>query len=114
MSLSIITRDGKYQIKLTRGDTLQATITMENADGEIYEPEAGDVIRFALKKDFKNEEVLLEKTIPNETLELEILPEETKSLEFGKYVFDIQIEFEDGRIDTFISEGIFIIAPEVE
>lgn len=102
------------RIFLTRGDTFQATIVLTNADGEIYEPVDGDVIRFALKQKWEDETILIEKTIPNDTLTLELEPMDTKGLAFGKYVFDIQITFEDGRVDTFISEGEFEIRPEVD
>lgn len=107
-------------ITLTRGDTLIANIELTR-NGEPYTPAAGDSIRFALKhrilkqdgSDFADVEPLANITIPNDTLTLEITPNTTKALAFGNYVYDIEITFADGKVDTFIANADFIIAPEV-
>ena len=44
---------------------------------------------------------------------LYIAPEVTKTLSCGSYVYDIQITFEDGDIDTFINQAKFVLVPEV-
>ena len=108
------------KITMTRGDTLRIKVDI-TVDGETYEPVNGDVVRFALKHDslnstkteFTDTEPLVLKTIPNETLVLELEPEDTKSLGFGKYAYDIQITFEDGTVDTFISDRV-VLTKEVE
>jgi len=107
-------------ITLTRGDTLIVKIDLTR-NGEPYTPEAGDVIRFALKhktlkqdgSDYTDTAPLANITIPNDTLILEITPNATKTLAFGSYVYDIEITFADGKVDTFIAEANFTIAPEV-
>lgn len=99
-------------IKMTRGDTLSLTITIMNG-AEPYEVQAGDVIRFALKKTYQDAEPLIEKTIDNETLGLQLEPEDTKELPFGSYVYDIEITMEDGTVDTFIAEANLTLAKEV-
>lgn len=101
------------EISLTRGDTLIAQVTLMDGCDE-YEPQEGDVIRFAMKKNYGKNEVLIKKEIPIDTLVLEILPEDTKSLSFGDYVYDVEIEFADGRVDTFIPKGVFRITEEVD
>lgn len=108
------------RITMTRGDTLRLQITM-GRDGEAYVPTEGDVIRFAVKhptlNDSKTEyvdpEPLLMKTIPTDTLMLELESEDTKPLGFGRYDYDIQITFADGTVDTFIS-GSLKLTKEVE
>ena len=107
-------------ITMTRGDTLCVDIEMMLGD-EPYTPSAGDVIRFAMKtpamtsgrKEFVEREPLILKTIPNETCQLVLNPEDTKPFDFGQYVYDIEITMEDGTVDTFISESTIILAPEV-
>ena len=100
-------------IILTRGDTLKLSVALYNADGTEYTPQAGDVIRFAMKKDYTDANPILNITIPNATQILTIDPVDTKTLEFGQYVYDIEITKADGTVDTFISEAAFTIAPEV-
>ena len=107
-------------ITLTRGDTLLAQISIEY-DGKPYTPVAGDSIRIAVKHpelnedrtEFVDPEPLFTRDIPTETLLMRLEPEDTKSLGFGKYAYDIQITFADGRIDTFIS-GVLTLTKEVD
>lgn len=100
-------------ITLTRGDTLNLEVALYNADGTQYEPDAGDVIRFAMKKNYDDAQPILNITIPNETLMLTIQPNDTKQLDFGPYVYDLEITKTDGTVDTFIAEASFVLAPEV-
>ena len=58
------------------------------------------------KTEFIDTEPLVDKEISNESLVLELEPEDTKDLGFGKYAYDIQITFADGTVDTFISDTI--------
>lgn len=101
-------------ITLTRGDTLRATIDIFNEDGTVYTPIVGDVVRFAMKQSYNSSNVIIEKIIPNDTLLLEISPEETKSLKQpADYVFDVQLTHLNGDVDTFIANGKFKITEEV-
>lgn len=108
-------------ITMTRGDTLRATVTITR-DGEAYTPVTGDTVRFALKRDvlngakteYKDAEPLVLKDIPIDTLLLQLDPEDTKHLGFGSYVYDIQITFADGSVDTFIAAQKLVLSPEVE
>ena len=99
-------------ITLTRGDSFYCQLSLTRG-GEAYTPDPSDTIRFALKKDYFDTEALITKTIPNDTLVLSLLPADTKTLAFGTYVYDIEITFADGDVDTFINEAIFTLAPEV-
>jgi hypothetical protein len=105
--------EGKYEIVLTRGDSLFLDVSMTAGD-EPYTPEAGSV-RFAMKEKYGDDvEVALEKQIPINTMLLEIKPADTKTLPMGKkYVFDIEFTDQAGNVDTFI-EGTFKISNEVD
>lgn len=107
-------------IRMTRGDTAVVQVSMTK-DGEAYTPEVGDAVRFAMRPAGLNSkgtaykyEVCLEKAIPISTMVLTIEPEDTKDLNFGEYVYDIQITFADGTVDTFITTASLVLTPEVE
>lgn len=108
-------------ISLTRGDTLRVLINIFRGN-QPYIPVQGDTVRFALKRNlmnskrtaYKDIEPLIMKEIPIDTMILELEPEDTKPFDFGTYVYDIQITFSDGTVDTFITEAIFKLTPEVE
>lgn len=104
----------KTSITLTRGDTLKIQIAIFTSDGEPYIPDPMDVIRFAMKKDYNDESPLILKVIPNDTLILTLDPSDTKPLDFGKYVYDIQLTNSAGEVDTFITKALFILTEEVE
>lgn len=100
-------------ITMTRGDTFLAQISITDG-GTAYTPTSGDSIRFAMKRSYNDTDVKAEIDIPYDTMVLEIPPEATKNLPYGKYVYDIQITFDDGRVDTFIPEGTLVLTKEVE
>ena len=108
-------------ITMTRGDTLAVQVEILR-NGEQYTPQDGDIIRFALKNAVFNRgrtayidpEPLIVKTIPNDSLILRLDPEDTKSLPFADYAYDIEITFANGEVDTFIAEAQLTIAPEVD
>lgn len=104
----------KTTINLTRGDTLKIQIGLTDANGDPYVPKASDVIRFAMKKDYNDVETLINKTIPNDTLILTLDPMDTKRLEFGRYVYDIQLTRANGDVDTFITKAVLNLTEEVE
>ena len=82
-------------------------------DNEVYTPQFGDVIRFAMKQSYTSSRVLIDKRIPIDTLTLKLDPSDTKQLNFGKYVYDIEITFSTGDVDTFI-RGEIELLPEVK
>lgn len=112
------------KIWLTRGDSFKTGVEMERGE-EPYTPEAGDVVRFALKRarmrkseggylEFQDYVALVLKPIPTDTMVLELVPEDTKNLSFGPYKYDIEITHADGFVDTFIENEDFTITPEVD
>lgn len=104
-------------ITITKGDTALITVQAFNPDGSAYEPEEGDRIRFAMKRNFYDAEPLLVKDIPIDTMELRLDAEDTKNLEAGpangRYKYDIELSKADGTIDTFIPRATLIVLEEV-
>ena len=110
-------------ITFTRGDTMSIQVGIYNQDCTPYEPEEGDVVRFAMKhntltgtayREFTDEQPIVEKNIPIDTLLLELQPEDTKDLGFGIYFYDIELTHADGKVDTFISDGILKLGKEAD
>ena len=108
------------KIKLTRGDTFITTLGLKKKNGEPIELTEGDTVIFAVKSklnskqtEYVEEEPLIMKTIPVDTMVLRLDPEDTKHLPFGSYYYDVEITFADGRVDTVINNEQFILGPEV-
>ena len=110
----IIEYPNRTDIRLTKGDTFIAHVeAIRKSTGQAYTPVAGDTIRFALKKSYCDDECIIEKNIPYDTMILRIDSEDTKELSTMPYVYDIQITFANGDIDTFI-QGYLTLKSEVE
>lgn len=104
----------KNVISCTRGDSLWTTLELIDADGNIYQPDPRDYIRFSLKTSTDDEEEpLVMKEIPTDTLELRLLPEETDFDPNSPYFYDVEVVLNNGKVDTVIPPTKFIITPQV-
>ena len=102
------------KITMTRGDTAYIAITATDREtGELYVPLEGDSVLFTVKKKATDETALIVKSVPVDTMTLRIDPEDTKPLRFGDYIFDVQMTYANGDVDTFITEGTLEITTEV-
>lgn len=98
---------------LTRGDN--ATIKLEISSGEETYDFSNDVVKFALKKNVNDRQKLIEKTF-DENGQIYITPDDTKDLNFGDYVYDVELQHENGEeieIATVIVPSTFTIGAEV-
>ena len=104
----------KNTIIMTRADTLLTTISITDSEGNPYEPDVTDELRFAMKRNYDDDDVLVYKIIPTDTMLLRVDSQDTKQLEQGVfYYYDIQLTYGDGIVDTIIS-GKLKLTPEVE
>ena len=101
------------KITLTKGDSFYATVGITDADGHAYTPQEGDVIKFGVKKSLAEKECVIEKIVPNDTLQIYLAPNDTRNLSVGAYVYDVELTYADGNKDTFINRATFILADEV-
>lgn len=92
-----------------KGDTLIRQIGI-NQNGEAYVPSEGDSIQFILKES-NNGRVLIEKSIPTDSLLLRLDAEETKLLPINDdpLVYAIRIMDDDGIVETFISGKVYML-----
>lgn len=101
-------------IMLTRGDTFVAKIELAYEDDTPAEVENGATLRFALKEDYEDTDTLILKDIPIDTMVLKLDPEDTKSLDYGTYVYDVQLTHANGDVDTVIPRKTLTLQEEVE
>ena len=102
-------------IRMTKGDTLPITLLLEDEFGRDYIPDEGDRIRFVVKQDINDKEPLIEQEIPTNSLFLRLPPSATKELEAPEtYVYDMEITYANGDVDTFINKGKLILVEEVD
>ena len=105
------------KIYMTRGDTptldIQAIIISTNT---AYSMAAGDTMYFRLAQEPLIETTLLEKTVTNG--QLTFTPSDTASLDFGTYVYSLELVTAGGYHETFVrpipTEGVFKIGEELE
>ena len=94
-----------------RGDTFRAKLTLIDKDGHLYIPVEGDIALFTVKRNVMDKKVVLQKELVDSVIHLE--PSDTENLEFGSYVYDVQVIIPDVGKDTVIKPNIFELLPEV-
>ena len=107
----------KTDISMTRGDTQFFTIKIVNEKREKIPFNMGDTVYFTIKTATDTNRKTIQKVITDFNLdgeaEVEILPEDTRLLQFKDYVYDVQYTKSDGQVITIIKPSKFIILPEV-
>lgn len=101
------------KIKLTRGDTARITVPITNkTTGEEYHIAAGETLKMTVKKAITDTSPIFQKVIIGmNTFHIE--PKDTASLEFGKYIYDVELTTADGDVYTVIEPATFKILKEV-
>lgn len=94
-------------ISLTRGDTGYIYIEIEG-----YEPNPEDTITLTVRKQISDEQAKLSITVPIDQ-GIVIKPQDTKTWDYGRYYYDIQIDTSAGEVFTIIEKSPFKITEEV-
>ena len=104
-------------ITLTRGDTASITFSLTDSDGTTVPLVSGDTVYFTIKKASATAKKLLQKIIEefdNGSAQIDIGATDTKSMDFGEYVYDIQVNRDsDSSVSTVIGPAKFVLAEEV-
>lgn len=108
----------KYgNISITRGDTEFIDIVMiEKSTGNLMPFEEGDTVYFSVKKTVDDFDYIIQKTVTqfeDGIAKVTIFPSDTKLLEYGRYVYDVQITDKEGVVTTIVRPSIFEIGMEV-
>lgn len=101
------------KIRLTRGDTMRLSISLQNSDGEPIVLSPTDKLYFRLKRNAKIEEMLIEHLGDSEQMLIELNENDTKDIPFGKYKYEIEVVYE-GDHYTIIENEDFTIGEELE
>lgn len=91
------------EIAMTRGDTVRMNLSLVDARKNPYELKEGDTAYFTVKKD---SEVVISKEVSEG--EIVIYPNDTASLEYGTYDYDVEVALGNGDINTVIVSTISI------
>ena len=92
---------------LTRGDTGYLNVEFEG-----YEPTDGDTMTLTVRKQVSDEEPMLTITVPIDQ-GIVIQPQDTKDWEYGKYIYDIQIDTTANEVFTIVEKSPLRITEEV-
>lgn len=106
----VVSKSG--EIRLTRGDTARLTVSVTDNERQPYTVKEDDVLTLTIKQNYEDEEPLIEKKITGSST-FHIKPEDTKSLAFGSYLYDVQVTTADGDNYTVIDDKKFKITNEV-
>lgn len=86
----------KQDIEIIRGTTNTFAVTVKDkSTGNLYEMAEGEIIRFGVKKKPEHEDYVLLKeftTMTDGVCEIRIAPDDTASLPFGKYFYDVGLQ----------------------
>ena len=99
------------RIYITRGDTATLQLGLETINNSKASIEDGDTIVMTVKKLASDTEPLIQLTA-DESGQFAIGPEDTKQLNAGVYMYDVQLT-RDGNIYTVIPQNYFEIKEEV-
>lgn len=100
-------------IRLTRGDTARLNVSIINdVNGETHEIASTDILQLTVRKKVKDLDYCFQKTTIGSNL-FHIEPEDTAALDFGNYVYDVQLTLENGDVYTVIEPTRFEVMTEV-
>lgn len=97
-------------IYITRGDSAGFSVKIYNGTEE-YTLQEGDLLTFTVRRNVYSPIKVIEKELTD--AEIELAPADTNGLPFGNYVYDIQLTFANGDINTIIPPSLFQVMEEV-
>ena len=104
-------------VKMTRGDSEDFTVSCTSkATGLQLDFIEGDIVYFTVKDSVYTQEKRLQKVITSFVggkAVISITPSDTKGLDFGQYVYDVQWSRPPQTVKTIVTKSNFIIGPEV-
>ena len=103
------------ELSVTRGDTPTMRVTvLQGADGTEYSLANGDELTFTVKKSTRvDSPVLVQKVMTASTGPVFRLTEDDTSLDYGAYVYDVQLRTAGGDVYTVMKPDRLAITAEV-
>lgn len=105
--------DENYKIEMTKGDTPTFEFEIFLPDGSVYQCEKGDRVVFAAKANKYDSEPAFTIEADMETKTISFKEEHTKTLEIGKYIWELSLNKENGYRCTFIANKKLNLTVEV-
>ena len=110
----------KNRIHLTRGDSAEFDLTIRaRVMGSVFLLGEGDRLTFALKRFITDKETVLTKTLGQGIRQeqsqcvLVFLPEDTRHLSCGRYIYEVKLVRQNGYTDTIIPARDFFLERSV-
>lgn len=105
--------DKNNNIRLTRGDTAKFVVSVKNeTTKQPYDVLSSDTLTMTIKDSIRDGEACVQKTITGSN-SFHILPSDTSDMNFGKYIYDIQLTTSDGDVYTVVEPATFELMEEV-
>lgn len=105
-------------IEFIRGDTKPLKFQVKDNKGNLLKMDLNDELIFTIKKNYNTKNALLQKKLSNESIRYEngyyfitLTHEDTASLKYGTYVYDIQLI--SGEIVATLVLGTITLTQEV-
>lgn len=101
----------RVNLAMVRGDYECISV---NVHGETYTVAEDDFIELTVRRTELSERMIYKKVsiFPEGRAVIEFLPEDTEGMEFGKYVYDMQLTYANHKPKTIIELSDFIIKGE--
>lgn len=101
-------------IALTRGDTAYLTVPITRVDGSgetEYLIQPDDQLRLTVKRTYYDPPAM-QLTLTGQNC-FRIDPSDTATLDFGAYVYDVELTMSNGDVYTVIPDAVFVVGKEV-
>lgn len=98
-------------ISLTRGDTAYISLALVD-NGEPFKWKDGDTVTLTVKRTYEDiEDYLFQKIVAGgDTIVIE--PIDTKQYEYGRYIYDVQVNTAIGEVFTVVGPATFKLTKE--
>lgn len=100
-----------HKIILTKGDNAEIEVQIKDANGVERGVYADDVLTLTVRKSVNAPEASITKTAVDGVFSF--IPEDTKHLTAGSYVYDIQLDAFTGKIYTIIPKSSFVLKEDI-
>lgn len=102
--------ENTMKLSLSKGDTATVGIKIDDLEGSPYQIKDSDTLTLSVKRNVNRPVVL--NIVANEDHKFIFKPYHTKDLEAGIYLYDVQLQTEEGNTYTLITSR-FVLLDEI-
>lgn len=97
-------------LSMTRGDSEEIVVRLSG-----YTLKQGDLIEMTVRPNALSQRALYKRVTNFEENQavISIDPKDTQTMNFGDYVYDIQLTYDNGKVKTIVTPSTFTILEEV-